>query len=274
MKKTTSKDLSKKLKRYSALTIAVSGIANLNAQDGWSGIIDYTIDSSTSNRNYAIDAYGSDGNPEFSFYVNASFAWVLTSNTINTGSILGSSSLGFAYPYALTSGQSINNAQITWFSNSISYQSLMYINSSSSCVANWCGVSSQFLGLRFHVGSDLHYGWARISASPNGGVANTLTIHEYYFNPTANEGVEAGQFALGIEEETISKTKIIALNKTIALYNLPDQTNYRVFNMSGQQILDGKIQNEAYVIEANTLANGIYIIELQDNDTKALIRKK
>ena len=66
----------------------------------------------------------------------------------------------------------------------------------------------------------------------------------------------------------------MALNKSIALFNLPQETDYRVFNMAGQAVLDGKISNDTHVIEANTLASGIYIIELADSNSKAIIRKK
>ncbi|MCH7524767.1 MAG: T9SS type A sorting domain-containing protein [Bacteroidetes bacterium] len=66
----------------------------------------------------------------------------------------------------------------------------------------------------------------------------------------------------------------MAINKSIALFNLLQATNYRLFSITGQSVLDGKITNNTYVIEANTLANGIYIIELQDAESNAVIRKK
>ena len=66
----------------------------------------------------------------------------------------------------------------------------------------------------------------------------------------------------------------MALNKSIALFNLPQQTNFRLFNITGQSVLDGKIENNTHVIEANTLASGIYIIELTDASSKSVIRKK
>ena len=44
--------------------------------------------------------------------------------------------------------------------------------------------------------------------------------------------------------------------------------------MTGKEVLNGTASGNDYVIEANALANGIYIIELEDVNTKAVLRKK
>jgi len=266
MKKTTSKELSKKLTRYSAFSAAIAGVVNLNAQAGYTDIPDVTISLNPGPNFYDLnmDNYGL---PEFTLKANSYSAYIVGLTT--SASMMGKSESGYDFVFALNSGEVISGGLSSWFPNG-QYRTLnLYY--SSSCYGNWCDVT-KFVGVRFKIGADTHYGWIRLTVptDPNDGVI----IHDYYYNPTATELAEAGQFALGIEEETVTKVKIVALNKTIALYNLPDQTNYRVFNMSGQQILDGKIQNKTHIIEANTLANGIYIIELKDSDTKAVLRKK
>jgi len=85
----------------------------------------------------------------------------------------------------------------------------------------------------------------------------------------AGEGITPG-----LDDNVFNSVKIVALNKSIAIFNLPQQTNYRLFSITGQSVLNGKIENNTHVIEANTLANGIYIIELKDNTSSAVIRKK
>jgi len=72
----------------------------------------------------------------------------------------------------------------------------------------------------------------------------------------------------------MQQVKIIALNKSIALYNLPETTNYKLYSMTGQSVLNGKIENDTHVIEANSISSGVYIIELEDSNSKAVIRKK
>ena len=71
-----------------------------------------------------------------------------------------------------------------------------------------------------------------------------------------------------------SNIKIVSLNKSIGVYNLNKSTDYTLFNISGQTLIKGEIDLESHIIEAKILAAGVYIIELEDRNTKAVIRKK
>lgn len=138
------------------------------------------------------------------------------------------------------------------------------------------------IGLRFQIEGNTHYGWARLDVGAN---QNNWVIKDYAYNASlAGSGrdilaegapIMAGEgLPLGIDDNVFSKIKIVALNKSIALFNLPQETNYRLYSLTGQSVLDGKIENDTYVIEAKTLSSGVYIIELEDNNSKAVIRKK
>jgi hypothetical protein len=80
--------------------------------------------------------------------------------------------------------------------------------------------------------------------------------------------------ALSIEDNELSKIKVVALNKSIGLYNLPETARYNVYNMTGQEVLRGITNNKDYVIEASTLSSGVYIVELGDTKSNAVFRKK
>lgn len=79
---------------------------------------------------------------------------------------------------------------------------------------------------------------------------------------------------LGIGDNVLTGIKIEASNKSIALYNLPQTTNYRVYSITGQSVLDGNTNESNHVIDAKTLASGVYIVELEDASTKAKMQKK
>ena len=66
----------------------------------------------------------------------------------------------------------------------------------------------------------------------------------------------------------------MSLHKSIGVYNLKESANYRLLNMTGQEVLKGETSNSDYVIEASTLASGVYIVELGDTNTNTVIRKK
>lgn len=57
---------------------------------------------------------------------------------------------------------------------------------------NWDNVANHFLGLRFQIGGETHYGWARLSVQhvPNSGFTATLTGWAY--QTVANRGLVTG----------------------------------------------------------------------------------
>ena len=279
MKKTTSKNLSKRLANYGALSAAIAGLSGINAQEQ----IDYTdINpdySGIPDPYYIIDFDGDTAN-DFVVYqtVNGLYGYVYGSNKL-LGSVFAftsstySSYIGLIYPFALNDGAIISGGQNSWLNQYYGFDSgFNILNVLSGAYGNWYDVSDKFLGVQFKIGANTHYGWVRLSVGTSG---SSWTIKDYAYNITPNAPILAGQTtSLGIGDDNISKVKIVALNKSIGLYNLQNKTNFRLLNMTGQEILKGTTENKDYVIEASTLASGVYIVELGDIDTNTFFRKK
>ncbi len=118
-------------------------------------------------------------------------------NTAN--SVAGSSTGGgFAYPYALNSGDEIG-AGLEFQSNSI--QSMVYYlavldyplpGSMTPFYSdgNWAGVTDKFLGLKFQSAGGTHYGWARLDC---GADHHSFTIKDYAYETIADEPINAGE---------------------------------------------------------------------------------
>ena len=271
MKKTTSKKLSKKLAQYGALSMAIVGVTDLNGQIIYT---DITPDfDQGAGQPYSLDL-NNDGTPDFQIHIESTSdlkIMPLNANNEVLGNPYSSGSSFYVFPYALSNGAPISNsASGSWFNNSFSV-GVQDLNYSSCSRGNWCSVTDKYLGLRFNISGNTHYGWARLDVGASG---NTWTIKDYAYNTILDEPITAGQMTLGIDDNVFSEVKIVALNRSIALYNLPQQTDYRLFSITGQSVLDGKIENNTHVKEANTLATGMYILELKDMDTNAVIRKK
>ncbi|MGM5470096.1 T9SS type A sorting domain-containing protein [Flavobacteriaceae bacterium LMO-SS05] len=277
MKKTTSENLSKRLTKYGALTAAFAGVIDANGQH-----IIYTdlgldvVDATTYQLN--ID---NNGTPEFKFS-QVGYSLRVIPN-FSSAAILGSSSSYIVYPFALNSGAIISNLQNTWFPGDGFYQSMNFNNCSFvGGNSNWCDpTTDKYLGLRFNISGQTHYGWARVSVYqlpgtgdyPNSGWA----ISGYAYEEDANTPILAGDttYVLGTDENSLANTvRIVALQKSIALYNLPESTNYTLYSISGQSILEGKTNQNTYVIEANTIASGLYVLEIRDNASHAVLKKK
>ncbi len=268
MKKTTHKNLSKRLVKYSALSVALAGLTEVNGQIVYSGPInlggtDYVIDLNNDAINdFKIIYIGTQNALGFQQYGSYN-------------AVLGSSVGSFQYPFGLNNSAIISSSQNTWMNGSF-----QPMNQNSCAFPNnqWCDGSDKYLGLRLYVdlgpgpGPDkTYYGWARVNVPLN---ASGWMIKDFAYNSTPDAPITAGQTVLGIDDNVFSKIKVVALNKSIGLYNLPETTDYNVFNMTGQQVLNGKTTNRDYVIEAPMLASGIYIVELTDSNSKGVIRKK
>ncbi|WP_452226729.1 T9SS type A sorting domain-containing protein [Lacinutrix cladophorae] len=275
MKKTTlknSSNLKKRLAQYGALTAAIAGVADANGQIIYT---DITPDEGGAGVQYLLDM-DNDGTDDFSIRHfslstygysprNNLFAAPISSN----GAILGIDST-YDYPFALNAGQTISSSQTTWLPGNGYYKTMNY-NSCGYSSSQWCDATDKYLGLRFEIAGAIHYGWARLDVNQDSG--SGWLIKDYAYNSVAGEAIDAGQ-TLSVDEYAINEVKIVSLNKSIALYNLPQNTNYKLLDISGKSVLSGTINDHTYVIEANGVSNGIYIVELTDTFTKAVIRKK
>ncbi len=278
MKKTTPQKLSKRLSQYGALSIAIAGIADANSQIVYTDIIPDIDQDDGPSYLLNVNSEGSLSDTINDFEIHLDFGIdlkirPLTGSNEVLGNPYSSGSTFLVYPFALDEGVPISDSPSmgTWFNNSYSL-GYLDLNYSSGVRGYWDNVQDKYLGLRFNIGSNIHYGWARLTVGSSGSV---WVIRDYAYNADPGDPINAGEgIPLGIDDNVFSGVKIVALNKSIALFNLPQQTNYRLFTIAGQSVLEGKIDTNIHTIEASTLANGIYIIELKDSTSNAVIRKK
>ena len=277
MKKTTkSLKLSKQLAKYGALTAAMASIADASGQ-----IVYTDVDpdfSGNSGDEFFLDL-NQDAVNDFRVHQSGYDLFIepLTASNSVLGS--GAASYNYVYPYALSSGAVISSGQNTWLNQGFSagYQSLnygsysSYFSFSNCSFGFWCDETDKFLGLRFTVSGNIHYGWVKLDATFNGG----WTIKEFAYNSTPDESIEAGQQVLGVTSNDLQDVRVVGLNKSIGLYNLTEATEYTLYNIEGKQLLNGKIENvNSSVIEANQMASGIYILELNTLESNSTLKKK
>ncbi|MGM5468691.1 T9SS type A sorting domain-containing protein [Flavobacteriaceae bacterium LMO-SS05] len=270
MKKTTHKNLSKRLVKYGALSVALAGLTDVNGQ------IVYTDPPDSGGSDYLIDLNG-DFNDDFKIIYKSSVNALGIQAIGSYNAVLGSESNSFQYPFALSNNAIISSAQTTWINGSFQ---LMNQNSCAFPISNkqWCDVTDKYLGLKLFVdggpgsaNDKTYYGWARLNVPKD---ASGWMIKDFAYNSTPDELITAGQTVLDIDDNVFSKIKVVALNKSIGLYNLPEATKYNVYNMTGLVVLKGSTENRDHVIETPTLASGVYVLELTDTNSKGVIRKK
>lgn len=266
MKKTTQNNFSKRLVKYGALSVAMAGIADASGQ-----IIYTDVDPDLTNGGGGTADFidlDNDGNNDF---VLGTTAAAIGLNGVNlTDSWVGSQA-AYLYPFAFDIGDTISSGVTGWYGGDMNIGTLNY----DSCYqgagnSNWCGVTDKYLGLRFQIAGNTHYGWARLDVTL---AADSFTLKDYAYNSVPGAPIDAGQ-TLSVTESQLTDIKITSLNKTISLLNVPASTEYQIYSMSGKSVINGMIDGGVHVIEANSLANGVYILELRNDNTKAVIRKK
>lgn len=269
MNKTTKTNFSKKLGQYVAFAGVVAGVSEASGQIEYTDVTpDFVGGNGTS---VGLDL---DDDNNFDFVIvgaTAPAVGIYGYNSIAGNSFVGSAP-SYIYPFALNGGDVISAGQSTWFGGS-DVGTLNYNNCYSGIGgSNWCGVTDKYLGLRFQISGNTHYGWVLMDVSASG---DSFTLKSFAYNTVAGESILAGQQAtLSLDQNILEDVRIVALNKSIGVYNISETTDYNVFALTGQSVLKGSINDRAHTIEANSLQTGIYILELRDKETNAVIRKK
>ncbi|GEM_PF-3540745 len=201
MKKNYSNKLSKRLGQYGSLAVALTGLSEANSQVIYTDVNpDY---SGSLGSSYAID-FDNDGVDDIILqnsvsssqsYYFSSFIRALYANPQGDNEVLGSGSGGFTYPYALNSGNMISsNADGVFFNNSntnslnwnygFSYFGYTY----SVNDGNWVGVTDKYLGVKFDISGETHYGWVRLDVNED----SSFIVKDFAYEATPNTGILAG----------------------------------------------------------------------------------
>lgn len=138
--------------------------------------------------------------------------------------------------------------------------------------------TDKYMGIRFQKSGEWYYGWVRIVISPD---KLSFTVKDYAYNQQANEAINAGQNGSGINEYTVNK------NITISIHPNPVSTStnihfsksvqnatLKITNVKGQEIKTiSSVFGNSIEMDRENLSNGIYIIQLIQNDKIISVNK-
>jgi hypothetical protein len=273
--------LRKKLKAYSLAAGSLTAAA-VQGQITYTDISPDVNLSGPSNYNLDMD---NNGQPELQF-IFYTYADSLISTTLNYQVIFNSTAtLGNLYqnmipfPTALNSGDSIRPSAPDWRDTSI-YGGNQYLavvstyGSQTSTFGNWLGVTDKYVGIRFNINNQPHYGWIRLTV---GATANQIIVKDFAYRTTPGIGLTAGQTTLvGVSETTASVPSIHVFDHTLFV-NLPAESalggTLQMYNSIGQLVKTESITDSAMRISAGDLASGVYLVQLTQPDGSTVTRK-
>jgi hypothetical protein len=125
------------------------------------------------------------------------------------------------------------------------------------------GKTDKYVGLKFKIGSQTHYGWARLDARDDD---RQYTLKDFAYENTPDKSILAGdgQINAGLNKLSSKDMKINAVGKKISI-ELISQANaagtVNVFNIAGQEVLSAKIDSKNHNFSLNSVS-GIYLVKV------------
>ncbi len=140
------------------------------------------------------------------------------------------------------------------------------------CVYDWEGAIDKYLGLRFLINGQTHFGWARLDVINDA----QWVIKDYAYQASPNTVILSGQMpSLGLNNtDNLKNIRIASFNKIISIFNLDEAMNYKLYSINGQKKLEGIISKQGNIINTLFFSHGVYIIELTNPKTGQTVRNK
>lgn len=141
--------------------------------------------------------------------------------------------------------------------------------------AEWPDGFNRYLGLKFTISGEPHYGWAKIKISTD---YVAFTISEYAYNATAGEAINSGITSIPENNSSISEVSLfpnpVNENATITFYvRNESEVETAVYDVSGKLILAERRKIEkpgkqAFQLNVSQLNAGIYFCRVNSATLK------
>ncbi|MBC8173689.1 MAG: hypothetical protein H7X71_07275 [Chitinophagales bacterium] len=283
----------KKLSSYSALAatfIAISGSAD--AQIFYTDVTpDVVLD--VNGEFYELDFNGdfvSDVNIRKAFFsfstvlytnsggsapgimrMNHAFATGLGSNSLaGTSGVLGVS-LGYPYVFAAAEEISAANNWVSYNSQSIVYSLFYKFDTGLSYQVLddgfWFGgETDKYMGVRFYIGANQHYGWIRMDVSADNKV---VTIKDFAFDNIPGDPILAGEpNIVGLDDLLMQSVSVYSFQNTIYVELKDDQflgSSVQIYTPAGQMIYIDKLTETKKQIVLLEIPAGLFIVKMQND---------
>jgi hypothetical protein len=268
--KTTT--LNKKLKSYSALAGTLVAAANTaNSQVVYTDVVpDATVNTGGM---YNLDL-DNNGMADFQFqdthgtYLYGTFpitydVGVLAPMAGNAIDTIGDGAVAHNLNDAI-------NGSLMWVDDVAASYQLLGINALGGAytAGNFIGQTDKYVALRFKIGANDHYGWARIDMNSGG---TMITVKDYAYDATPNAMIPAGAMVTGIIEsaELANQVFIFAADKAINVNMTKNVSGViSVTNTLGQEISNVAITDAHTKISMENSSAGIYFVTVTQESSK------
>ena len=273
------KNLQSRISKYTAVAGAVVSAAGAQAQVVYTDVNpDYSHDA-VENGTYSIYPLdlNNDQTPDF---LVASKDTITTAHVRFTlavpygagNAVAGETPSNYDYALALDINTMVDST-LNWIAatNTMAYN----VDSNNPYNENWNGVTDKYLGLKFVVGANTHYGWARLDSYA---IGDSVVVKDYAFEATPNVGILTGNMGASLTETQVENLiKFVnQANNTVQVVVNGNLTNgvVSVVSSTGQVVSTDAITEKTFSVDMNSLSSGIYMVNVTFNEgatTKKII---
>jgi hypothetical protein len=134
------------------------------------------------------------------------------------------------------------------------------------------GVSQKFMGMKFQAAGNTHFGWVRLSLDTLDAAGLKLIIHDFAYNGTPGETINAGDPAASIISQAALEDKVSFLitPDLIKINVTPDLIGgeLRFINIDGKSNHAQIVNDIGTEIRLDNYSTGIYLVEAVFTDGK------
>lgn len=138
---------------------------------------------------------------------------------------------------------------------------------------NFMGLGDKYIGVKFHLGPNIHYGWVLVSFDNN----KTLTIKEYAYEDTPEMAILAGDKGPNAVQSLNSEQISVYPNPSsnfISIQNADRNIEFISFySVEGKLILKQTIHSTMDKIDITALNNGIYYMVFESDNIPVGMQK-
>lgn len=158
-----------------------------------------------------------------------------------------------------------------------------WIGQGDCSLINWSDDSPVFsvgtisyMGFRFKIGTNTHYGWAKVLITGNSTTGYTATFQQIAYESTPNTPIGAGQLSSGLNSINTTKLSIYP-NPATNLININGSENLTklvIVNILGEKTME--LNSPINSINIESLKPGVYFLTIFSGDktsTTKLIKK-
>lgn len=173
-------------------------------------------------------------------------------------------------PLALNYGDSIGPNCTVWKQmNGVNQQMAGYAGGTAG--GTWPGVGDRYLGFKFLIGSNYHYGWARLNVSSS---SVMYTLYDYAYESSADTKILAGHKGLaGVNETKNENTFAMFPNPANNVLNICANSTVKkieFYSLQGQLIksFSPELNEKKIAINISELSSGVYFIKTITENTQ------